>query len=170
MPTLAEAENIFEAKMELDRNIYGTHPFYLDTRYYEIDSQHGTYTLLNTSESDPTKEYTSLSHGVFMRNAHGQEVLLNPSNITWRTIGGSIDLYFYSGPTQAAVTQSYQTSTIGLPAMQQYFTLGYNQCRWGYRNWSELAEVVATFEKFEIPLESIWYQIFFSLSLLFSPL
>ncbi|KAL1980272.1 hypothetical protein VTN96DRAFT_4416 [Rasamsonia emersonii] len=143
----------------IDRNIYGTHPFYLDTRYYEVDSEHGKYTLVTDNETDFSKEYLSLSHGVFLRNAHGQEVLLRPQSITWRTLGGSIDLYFYAGPTQADVTRSYQTSTVGLPAMQQYFTLGYHQCRWGYRNWSELADVVANFEKFEIPLENIWSDI-----------
>jgi alpha-glucosidase len=79
---------------------------------------------------------------VFFRNAHGHEVKLQPGRLTWRTIGGSIDLYFYAGPTAATVTQSYQRSTIGLPAMQQYFTLGYHQSRWGYRNWTELQEVV----------------------------
>jgi alpha-glucosidase len=93
---------------------------------------------------------------VFFRNAHGHEVKLQPGRLTWRTIGGSIDLYFYAGPTAATVTQSYQRSTIGLPAMQQYFTLGYHQSRWGYRNWTELQEVVTNFEKFNIPLETIW--------------
>lgn len=103
-----------------------------------------------------SEDHESFSHGVFLRNAHGQEVLLQPRNITWRTIGGSIDLTFYSGPTQADVTKSYQLSTIGLPAMQQYSALGYHQCRWGYQNWSQLEEVVNNFERFEIPLEYIW--------------
>ena len=101
----------------IDLNIYGSHPFYLDTRY------------TNTSKGS-----SSYSHGVFLRNAHGQEILLRPDNITWRTIGGSIDLYFFSGPDQPSVTRQYQ-EIIGLPVMQQYFTFGYHQCRWGYHNW-----------------------------------
>lgn len=121
-----------------------------------MDSEHGAYNLVTTNETDQLKEYISFSHGVFLRNAHGQEVLLRPEGITWRTLGGSIDLYFYSGPTQVEVTKSYQKSTVGLPAMQQYFTFGYHQCRWGYQNWSEMADVVASFAKFEIPLENIW--------------
>ncbi|OXV05272.1 hypothetical protein Egran_06960 [Elaphomyces granulatus] len=147
-----------DAATPIDRNIYGVHPFYLDTRYYEVDSS-GVVKLKTDNETDRSKEYLSASHGVFLRNAHGQEVLLRTHNITWRTIGGSIDLYFYSGPTQQEVTKSYQISTVGLPAMQQYFTLGYHQCRWGYSNWSQLAEVVANFERFEIPLENIWSDI-----------
>lgn len=137
-------------------NIYGQHPFYLDTRYYKVD-KHGSHTLVKTDKADASEEYVSYSHGVFLRNAHGQEVLLNPKGVTWRTLGGSIDLTFYAGPSQVQVTQQYLKSTIGLPAMQKYSTLGFHQCRWGYNNWTELADVVANFEKFEIPLEYIWY-------------
>lgn len=100
----------------------------------------------------------SHSHGVYNRNAHGQEVLLRPSNITWRALGGGIDLYFFPGSTQQEVTSSYQTGAIGLPAMQQYFTFGFHQCRWGYANWSEVQSVVDNYAKFEIPLENIWYE------------
>lgn len=153
---VANFRSILEANFSC-RNIYGTHPFYLDTRYYEVDNKHGKYKLVTTEETQKSKEYVSLSHGIFLRNAHGQEVLLRPNNITWRMIGGSVDLYFYSGPSQPEVTKSYQKSTVGLPAMQQYFTFGFHQCRWGFNNWTEMEAVVANFEKFEIPLETIWY-------------
>jgi alpha-glucosidase len=140
----------------IDYNIYGDHSFYLDTRYYEVDATTGNLTYA-ANATNATAQYVSYSHGVYMRNAHGQEVLLRPSNITWRTLGGSIDLYFYAGPTQDKVTKAYQLSATGLPAMQQYFTFGYHQCRWGYTNWSELQDVVDSFSKFGIPLENIWY-------------
>jgi alpha-glucosidase len=136
-------------------NIYGSHPFYLDTRYYEVDAK-GGHTLVSSEAADQSKDYVSYSHGVFLRNAHGQEILTGADKLTWRTIGGNIDLTFYSGPTQPEVTKNYQISTVGLPAMQQYFTFGFHQCRWGYHNWSETAEVLANFEKFQIPLDNIW--------------
>ncbi|KAL9116184.1 MAG: hypothetical protein Q9227_000555 [Pyrenula ochraceoflavens] len=125
----------------IDYNIYGSHPFYLDTRY------------MNTSTGS-----SSYSHGVYQRNAHGQEILLRAQNVTWRTIGGSIDLYFFSGPDQPSVTRQYQ-EIIGLPVMQQYFTFGFHQCRWGYHNWSQVEEVVNNYESFGIPLENIWTDI-----------
>jgi alpha-glucosidase (family GH31 glycosyl hydrolase) len=137
-------------------NTYGSHAFYLDTRYYEVNDK-GSHTLVSSDQATTSKNYVSYSHGVFLRNAHGQEILLGTEKLTWRTIGGSIDLTLYSGPTQREVTKDYQLSTIGLPAMQQYFTFGYHQCRWGYTNWSEVEDVVANFQKFEIPLENIWY-------------
>ena len=101
----------------------------------------------------------SIAHAVYYRNAHAHEILLKPDNITWRTLGGNIDLYFYSGPTVSEAAMQYQTSTIGLPAMQQYWTFGYHQCRWGYNNWSETEAVVRNMEKFEIPLEVQWNDI-----------
>ncbi|PTU24247.1 hypothetical protein P175DRAFT_0513260 [Aspergillus ochraceoroseus IBT 24754] len=143
----------------IDANVYGHHAFYLDSRYYSVDEHTKEHTYVKSSESDPSHEYVSYSHGVFLRNAHGQEVILNPHGLTWRTVGGSIDLTLYSGPSAADVTKQYQLSTIGLPAMQKYNTLGFHQCRWGYTNWSELADVVANFEKFAIPLEYIWSDI-----------
>ncbi|GAW23376.1 hypothetical protein ANO14919_129340 [Xylariales sp. No.14919] len=141
----------------IDANLYGFHPTYLDTRYFEVN-QDGTmsYSAYPTGKS---AQYKSFTHGVFHRNAHTQEVLLRESKITWRALGGTIDLYFFGGPTQDQVTKSYQTSAIGLPAMQQYWTFGYHQCRWGYQNWSVVEDVVDNFAKHEIPLETIWNDI-----------
>jgi alpha-glucosidase len=96
---------------------------------------------------------------LYNHNAHAQEILLHATNITWRAIGGSIDLYFYSGPDAKSVVATHQKAATGLPAMQQYFTFGYHQCRWGYRNWTQVQEVVDNFAKFGIPLENIWTDI-----------
>ena len=69
-----------------------------------------------------------------------------------------IDLTFYSGPTPAGVIADY-IRTIGLPAMQQYWTFGFHQCRWGYYNVSDLVDVVKGYKDFNIPLETIWSDI-----------
>lgn len=142
---------------DIDANIYGSHAIYLDTRYFTVsDSGEVTYAPYAT---DKTAKYISYTHGLFLRNAHAQEVLLKPSGITWRALGGSIDLYFYSGPRAEDVTKAYQQTMVGYPAMQQYWTLGFHQCRWGYENWTVLQDVVDNFSKFEIPLETIWSQL-----------
>ncbi|KAI5272953.1 putative alpha-glucosidase [Aureobasidium subglaciale] len=142
----------------LDVGLYGSHPFYLDTRYYEQDPETSALTLLTGNASDDAN-YISYSHGVYLRNSHGMEPILNARNITWRTLGGNIDLYFFDGPTQVEVTKQYHNGAIGMPAMQQYWTFGYHQCRWGYKNWTMMQEVIDTFAKFKIPLETIWNDI-----------
>ncbi|KAK3393584.1 putative alpha-glucosidase precursor [Podospora didyma] len=140
----------------IDANIYGNHPIYLDTRYFTNEKGGLVYAA---NATDKTAKYVSYTHGVFLRNVHAQEIILQPSSITWRTLGGSIDLYFYNGPSAEGITKSYQRSAVGLPAMQQYWTLGFHQCRWGYENWTVLNDVVDNFAKFEIPLETIWTDI-----------
>lgn len=155
----------------IDRNLYSSHPFYLQTTYYSSDGSLLTESWNTTSSSG---NFTSYSNGLYLRSAHGMEVLMNPTNVTWRTLGGSVDLYFFSGPTQPTVTQQY-LDVIGKPAMQQYWTFSYHQCRWGYANWSETEEVVNAYERFGIPLETMWNDIdymnqckaFFSSSSLF---
>lgn len=125
-------------------NLYGTHPVYLETRYQTNSA--------------------SLSHGVYARNAHGQEWLLRDGNITYRTIGGSFDFYFLSGPTAKEVIAQYQGGIIGYPAMQMYWTFGYHQCRWGYQNWSVMQDVVDSYAEAGIQLETIWNDIDCTLS------
>lgn len=143
----------------IDGNIYGNHPFYLDTRYYEVDEETGERTLITTQNTTADSNYESYSHGVYQRSAHGMEAVLNPTNITWRALGGSIDLYLFDGPSQQEVTKQYQIGAIGLPKMEQYWTFGYHQCRWGYKNWTQLEDVVNTYRAFDIPLETVWTDI-----------
>ncbi|OJD21301.1 hypothetical protein ACJ73_07359 [Blastomyces percursus] len=109
----------------IDTNLYGSHPFYLDTRYFEVQKDDALVPVTE-NEHEPSR------------------------TLTWRTLGGSIDLYFYSGPSQPEVTRSFQLSTIGLPPLQQYYTFGFHQCRWGYESWRELEVVVSNFEKSDI--------------------
>lgn len=138
-----------------DFNVYGSHPFYLDTRYYSVDTSTGDMSLLTKPLNLESEEYVSYSHGVYLRNTHGQEVALKPKDLTWRLLGGSIELYFFSGPSQHEVTSQY-VNVIGLPMMQQYFAFGYHQCRWGYESWAAMKEVVQNMREAEIPMESIW--------------
>ncbi|KIY02219.1 uncharacterized protein Z520_02357 [Fonsecaea multimorphosa CBS 102226] len=143
----------------IDQNLYGSHPFYLQTKYFEVGSDNSTTLVTEQLDTtNATSNYTSYTHGVYLRNAHGMEVLLGANNVTWRTLGGSIDLYFFSGPTQPDVTHQY-LSVIGMPMLQNYWGFGFHQCRWGYQNWSVTEAVVDNYARFGIPLETIWNDI-----------
>jgi alpha-glucosidase len=102
-----------ENDQEIDVNGHDTHPVYVETRYGDVNS------------SSP-----STSHGVYARNAHGQDWLLRADRLVYRTIGGSFDLYFLSGPTPKEVISQYHTGIVGTPGLQPYWALGFNQCRW----------------------------------------
>lgn len=87
-------------------------------------------------------------------------MLLRPEGVTWRALGGSVDLYVFAGPAAQDVTREYQRTAAGLPALQQYWTLGFHQCRWGYESWGALRGVVEGFERAGIPLETVWCESF----------
>jgi len=125
-----------ENDQELDVNGHDTHPMYLETRY----------NLLNAS---------STSHGVYARNAHGQEFLMRPDHLTYRTIGGSFDFYFLSGPTPLNVISQYQVGIVKTPVMPATWHLGTMQVRWGYQNVSNLQDVIDAYAAANIPLECI---------------
>lgn len=57
------------------------------------------------------------------------DVILQPSPmITFRPIGGVLDMYFFFGPTPADVVSQY-TDLVGRPFMPPYWGLGFHLCR-----------------------------------------
>jgi alpha-glucosidase (family GH31 glycosyl hydrolase) len=74
--------------------------------------------------------------GVLIFNSNAQDYKLdqfekNQSILTYRTIGGILDLFFFAGPRPEDVIRQYQT-VIGHPYMPPYWALGFQLCRYGY--------------------------------------
>eukprot|EP00803_Ostreobium_quekettii_P001737 evm.model.scf_239.2 EVM.evm.TU.scf_239.2 scf_239:64691-80252(-) len=115
-------------------NLYGTHPFLLDIRE------------------------GGLAHGVFFLNCNGMDVLYTESMIEFRAVGGVLDFYFFLGPSPSDVIQQYQ-DVIGRPMMPPLWSLGFHQCRYGYKNVEELESVVDGYASANIPLEVMWNDI-----------
>lgn len=124
--------------MPTDSNLYGNHPVYYEHR-------------------------ETGSHGVFLLNSNGMDIKINRTQedgqyLEYNTLGGVVDLYFVSGPSPVEVTQQY-AGIVGLPAMMPYWGLGFHQCRYGYQDVYDVAEVVYNYSQAEIPLSVMWTDI-----------
>lgn len=120
-------------------NLYGNHPIYFDHRG------------------------TSGTHGVFFLNGNGMDVFINSTEdsgqyLEYNTLGGVLDFYFVAGPGPLDVARQY-AQIAGRPAMQPYWGLGFHQCRYGYQDIYNVAEVVYNYSVAEIPLETMWTDI-----------
>lgn len=86
------------------------------------------------------------------------DVIVETESIKFKALGGPIELYFFAGPSPLDVVEQY-TRIIGKPAMFDYRIIGFHQSRYGYKNISQIEEVVKRFEIEEIPLDTIWFDI-----------
>ena len=53
-------------------------------------------------------ENTGLAHGYLWLNSAGMEVVLGADTLTWRAVGGVLDLHVFLGPTPERVLQQMQ--------------------------------------------------------------
>ncbi|XP_023568521.1 maltase-glucoamylase, intestinal [Octodon degus] len=110
-------------------NSYGVHPYYMGL------------------------EEDGSAHGVLLLNSNAMDVTFQPMPaLTYRTTGGILDFYVFLGPTPELVTQQY-TEMIGRPVMVPYWSLGFQLCRYGYENDSEIASLYDDMVAAQIPYD-----------------
>jgi len=116
-------------------NVYGSHPFLM---------------ALDGSGN---------AQGISFLNSHAMEVALQPTPaVTFRALGGYFNLNIMVGPSPIEVVEQY-TQLIGKPFLVPFWSLGYQQCRWG---WSSVKETMAVLErnlKIGIPIDVQWNDI-----------
>ncbi|NXV82715.1 MGA protein, partial [Atlantisia rogersi] len=93
------------------------------------------------------------AHGVLLLNSNAMDVTFQPTPaLTYRTTGGILDFYMVLGPTPELVVQEY-TALVGRPVMPPYWALGFQLCRYGYENDTEIATLVEDMKKANIPYD-----------------
>ncbi|KAK4230277.1 family 31 putative glycoside hydrolase [Podospora fimiseda] len=122
-----------------DSNLYGSHPVYFEHR-----KRGGT-------------------HGVFFLNSNGMDVIIAKEKngkqyLEYNTLGGVFDFYFFAGAGPVEVAKEYK-DVVGSVAMMPYWSFGLQNCRYGYRDVFEVAEVVQNYSIAQIPLEVMWTDI-----------
>jgi len=116
-------------------NLYGSFPYYINM------------------------EEDGNAHGVFLFNSNAMDVIIQPKPaITFRTVGGILDIFFFTGPTPNDVIRQF-TELVGRPIMPPYWSLGFHLCRWGYGTIEQMEKVDKRMEDNQIPLDTQWNDI-----------
>ncbi|KAK9804037.1 hypothetical protein WJX73_006346 [Symbiochloris irregularis] len=117
-----------------DENLYGSHPFIM------IVQPDGS------------------THGILLFSSNAMDVNVSHDAVQYRVVGGMLDVYCFAGPTPDLVMEQY-TRVIGRPTVPPFWSLGFHQCKYGYKSLAEVAAVVENYTAAEIPLEAIWTDI-----------
>lgn len=118
----------------LEQNSYGSHPFVLGLR--------------------PSGD----AFGFFLLNSNGMDIIPADDRLSWRIIGGIVDLFILAGPTPKDVLDQL-TQVVGRPALMPYWSLGWQQSKYGYKSIWEVEEVLTNYSHAAIPLEAIYTDI-----------
>lgn len=121
--------------------MYGTHPFYM------------------------FRHDTSSYAGVFTKLAHAQDWFITNNKekglvdiLSIATGGlGDISVMVDSQQPEDIIERYY--SMIGDPVLIPQWSLGWNQCKWGYRSAEDLVQAVSNYTKFNLPLDVQWSDI-----------
>ena len=157
--------------VEQDEPIFGLgdKSGFLNKRSYEYE---------NWNSDDPsahTEQFRSLyksipflicrnkeaAYGLFYDNTFHGYFDLAKENAEYMVYGaddGNLDLYFIGGKTIPGVIENY-TFLTGRAPLPQLWTLGYHQCRWGYKCKEDIREVAEKYRETGIPCESVQYDI-----------
>lgn len=112
-----------------NKALYGTQPFYM------------------CIESDGS------AHGLLILNSNAQEYRFSAmKTFMYRTLGGILDIYMFSGPNPESVIQQY-SRLIGKPMMPPYYALGFQLSRYGYNTLDNMKGAISRTVDAGIPLD-----------------
>uniref|UniRef100_A0A3B4B102 P-type domain-containing protein n=1 Tax=Periophthalmus magnuspinnatus TaxID=409849 RepID=A0A3B4B102_9GOBI len=104
----------------------------------------------------PTYKHNFNYHtwGMFAKDQPpGVNVTFQPTPaITYRTLGGILDFFMVLGPTPEMVVEEY-TALIGRPVLPAYWSLGFQLCRYGYANDTEIKNLYEDMKAAGIPYD-----------------
>ena len=103
---------------------------------------------------------------IFLRSSSSLQVTLLPEDsqgnlnrLKFEFVGGIIDLKFFFGDESPETVIKNYHEYIGGFSVPPFWSLGNHQCRWGYKNSSEVEKVVESFVNNDIPLDTFWLDI-----------
>ena len=122
------------------KNLYGSHPMYLNR------DLNGSY------------------HVNFFRNSLPMDAIIsdlhnNSISLNYKVAGGIIDFHFFVGDSYPETALKAYHSYLGGFELPPFWSMGWQQSRWGYTSYDQVLDVVQNYDKHLIPLDVIWLDI-----------
>ena len=134
-----------------------------DTSGIHEDKGNGGYNAMGIHPLGFHRTNQNTFIGLLFNNINAQDIFIesgydqmeNPVLIEHRTTGGVIDYFITINdtPDQALVSLH---DIIGHPILPPYWSLGFHQCRWGYKNTKEIRDVYENYVLYELPIDTFW--------------
>lgn len=112
--------------------------------------------------------------GMLFYNSNAQEINIRFSTtgkslITYRTVGGMLDIYYFLASSADEVIQNYN-NLIGKPSMLPFWALGFHQSSLQYNITDDLRTVVKDYGDNGFLLDSIWVDLSYNFNDYTSPI
>jgi len=127
-----------------------------DIPTYPLDCKNGLYGSIPLIISRSRTSSTLVS--MYWQNASDTYIDIHKadtsSNAYWLSERGNLECYIFVSHSNASHFKSL-SDVFGHCAMPQYFSLGYHQCRWSYKDQADVMHVNAKFNEHQIPCDTI---------------
>ena len=138
------------------KNRYGSHPMYLMRE--NSGKYHITY-LRNSHPMDVILNFQDDYSNKFFNNRNIKKSTNGKNLITYKVVGGVFDFSIFLGSENPEnVTKKYH-KFLGGYALPPFWSMGFHQCRWGYKNLHMIQEVLEGYKNNNLPLDTIWMDI-----------
>jgi alpha-glucosidase len=101
------------------------------------------------------------AYGILIDHTGHTEMDMGKSNEAEASMtvdGDSLIVYFFAGPTPADILRQYTDLTGHMPLPARW-TIGYHQCRWGYKTEQQVLAVARRLRERHHPCDAIWLDI-----------
>ncbi len=138
------------------KNRYGSHPMYL------MREKSGKYHITYLRNSHPMDVILNFQDDYSNKFFNNKDIKKSPNGknlITYKVVGGVFDFSIFLGSENPEnVTKKYH-KFLGGYVLPPFWSMGFHQCRWGYKSLRMIQEVLEGYKSHNLPLDTIWMDI-----------
>ena len=148
--------------LKLEDGIYTIWPN--DTGGIKKDDRKGGKNLMGHQPIGIHKtKYKNIFLGFVFINSNMQDLVIktiskNQISLIHKTIGGIIDYYIIYGESPDEINRSINF-LLGIPTLPPFWSMGFHQSRYGYKNSNEFKSVYLKYKNNKIPIDTMWIDI-----------